>query len=348
MCYTIGMMKIDGRTLDHTTLEHLRHLAVQRVEDGERPSAVMKSMGFCRTSIYRWLRSYRKRGHAALASRKAKGPEPKLTDKQKKQVRRWIVGRDPRQYGFDFGLWTRRVVAEMIYERYGVTLTLPSVGHLLASLQITPQKPLRRAYERDEKAVEQWKRQTYPKLRKRAKRRGAEIFFLDEAGIQSDSPLGRTYGLKGRTPVVKTSGKRQRLNAISAVNAKGAFWYNVYGGKLNATLFIQFLKDFMKGRRKPVFLVVDGLPGHKAKSVSKYVQSLKGKLELHFLPPYAPDLNPDEFVWHYLKKNGTCKRPLRENESLKERVIEDLDAIKTDKALVRSFFEAESVAYTIY
>jgi transposase len=341
-------MRIDGRTLDHKTLEHLRHLGVQRVLDGERPSEVMKSLGFCRTSIYRWLRAHRRGGKKSLNSRKAMGPEPKLTEKQKIQVRRWIVGKDPRQYGFDFGLWTRRIVAEMIHERFGVSLTLPSVGRLLASLQITPQKPLRRAYERDEKAVEQWKQETYPKLRKRAKRRGAEIFFLDEAGIHSDSPLGRTYGLKGKTPVVKTSGRRQRLNAISAVNAKGAFWYKVYTGKLNAGLFIQFLKDFMKGKRKPVFLVVDGLPGHKAKSAGQYVQSLKGRLELHFLPPYAPDLNPDEFVWNHLKQNGTSKKPLRANESLKDRVTADLTAIKIDKSLVRSFFMAESVAYTIY
>jgi transposase len=341
-------MRIDGRTLDHRTLEHLRRLGVQRVLDGDRPSEVMQSLGFCRTSIYRWLRAHRRGGKKSLNSRKAKGPEPKLTDKQKVQVRRWIVGKDPRQYGFDFGLWTRRIVAEMIHERFGVSLTLPSVGRLLASLQITPQKPLRRAYERDEKAVEQWKQETYPKLRKRAKRKGAKIFFLDEAGIHSDSPLGRTYGLKGKTPVVKTSGRRQRLNAISAVNARGAFWYKVYTGKLNAGLFIHFLKDFMTGRRKPVFLVVDGLPGHKAKSVAQYVQSLKGRLELHFLPPYAPDLNPDEFVWHHLKQNGTSKKPLRATESLKDRVTADLTAIKIDKSLVRSFFMAESVAYTIY
>lgn len=348
MCYTRGMNRVDGRTLDHMTLEHLRRLAVQRVLAGERPSAVVESLGFYRTSIYKWLRTYRNHGKKALDSRKAKGPDPKLSDKQKARVRRWIVGRDPRQYGFDFGLWTRRIVAEMIRERFGVSLTLPSVGRLLASLQITPQKPLRRAYERDEKAVEQWKRETYPKLRKRAQRRGAKIFFLDEAGIHSDSPLGRTYGLRGKTPVVKTSGRRQRLNAISAVNARGAFWYKVYPGKLNATLFVRFLKDFMKRRRDPVFLVVDGLPSHKAKLVATYVQSLNGRLELHFLPPYAPDLNPDEFVWHHLKQNGTSKRPLRENESLKAHVIADLDAIKNDTPLVRSFFMAESVSYIIY
>jgi len=342
------MERKDGRSLDHKTLEHLRRLAVRRVEGGERPSVVIASLGLYRTSIYKWIRAHRRKGEAGLASRKSPGPTPKLTDAQKRKVRTWIVGKDPRQWGFDFGLWTRKIVQTMIQERFDVSLTLPSVGHLLTSLDITPQKPLRRAYERDEVAVTAWKEQTYPKLRSRAKRAGAEIYFLDEAGVRSDSPLGRTYGLKGRTPVVKTSGKRQAINAISAVNAKGAFWYNVYNGKLNAGLFIQFLCDFMKRRRKPVYMVLDSLPAHKAKSVKAYVTSLKGRLELHFLPTYAPDTNPDEFVWSHLKQNGTSKRPLRTDESLKARVTADLAAIQRNPYLVRSFFMAESVFYTIY
>jgi len=342
------MKRIDGRSLDHRTLEHLRRLAVQRVRDGEKPSAVVKSLGFCRTSIYKWLRSYRKGGAAALASHKSDGPTPKLTESQRQKVRSWIVGKDPRQWGFDFGLWTRKIVQQMLLDKFGVSLTLPSVGHLLTSLQITPQKPLRRAYERDEAAVTKWKEETYPTLRRRARRNKAEIFFLDEAGVRSDSPLGRSYGLKGRTPVVKTSGKRQSINAISAVNSQGAFWYNVYAGKLNGALFIQFLRDFMRRRRKPVYLVLDSLPAHKTKSVEAYVRSTEKKLELHFLPTYAPDTNPDEFVWHHLKQNGTSKKPLRTDESLKDRVTADLSAIQSDPALVRSFFMAESVAYTIY
>ena len=166
--------------------------------------------------------------------------------------------------------------------------------------------------------------------------------------MRSDSPLGRSYGLKGKTPVVKTSGQRQKINAISAVNAKGAFWYKVYSGMLNAALFLVMLKDLMRGRKQPVLLVVDGLPAHKAKSVAKYVQSTKGRLELHFLPPYAPDLNPDEFAWSHLKKNGISKKPLRKNEALRQRVEQDLAAIKQDRGLVRSFFEAPSVSYAIY
>ena len=332
--------------MDHKTLEHVRKLAIKRViEDGEAPSEVMKSLGLCRTTIYPWLRKYEDAGMEALVEKIAQGPQPKLTQKQRQQVKRWILGKDPRQYGFDFGLWSRRIVRELIEAKFGIELGLTAVGRLLASLDITPQKPLRRAYERDPALVDQWVKERYPELKKRAKRLGAKIFFQDEAGFQSDAPLGRTYGLKGKTPVVETSGQRQSLNVISALNARGEFWAATYTSKLNAELFVVFLEGFMKCQTGKVFLVVDGHPAHKAKLVQGYVQSLKGRLELHFLPPYAPDLNPDEFVWSYMKANGVSKKPLKQNESLQKRIEQDLNAVQRNRELVRSFFCAESVVY---
>lgn len=314
------MPKIDGRTLSHQTLADLRKLAVRRVvEEGEAASEVSKSLGFGRTSIYRWLRTYEEQGWEALVEKVAPGPEPKLNEKQRQQVRRWILGKDPRQYGFEFGLWTRRIVQALLQEKMGIELGVTAVGRLLASLNITPQKPLRRAYERDPQAVQRWLDETYPQLKQRAKALGAQIFFLDEAGFQSDPPLGRTYGLKGKTPVIQTSGRRQSINVISAVNARGAFWAATYDGKLNAESFVLFLQNFMKGRQK-VFLVVDGHPSHTAKAAERYVERLDGRLELHRLPTYAPDLNPDEFVWSHMKTNGVSKKPLKQHESLRDRV----------------------------
>lgn len=340
------MARIDGRTLDHDTNEYLRMLAVRRVvEDDEKPSDVMKSLGLCRTTIYRWLRAHEAGGLDALKATMAAGPQPKLNESQRQRVRKWILGKDPRQYGFDFGLWTRSIVAQLIESKMGIVMGLTAVGRLLASLDITPQKPLRRAYERDPQAVEQWLKKDYPKLRRRARRLGGTIFFLDEAGFSSEPSLGRTYGLKGHTPVVETTGQRQKVSAISAVSAKGGFWSKVYTGMFNAGRFIEFLKDFRRGGRGRVFLVVDGHPSHHAKSVRSYVESTRGMLELHFIPPYAPDLNPDEFVWQHAKTNGIAKKPLRKNESLKERVEKGLAAIKRDVALIKSFFHAPSVAY---
>ena len=199
--------------------------------------------------------------------------------------------------------------------------------------------------DRRRQAVKLWLAETYPKLKKRAKKLGAKIFFLDEAGFQSDPPLARTYGLKGETPVVQTSGQRQSINVISAVNARGEFWAATYDGKLNAESFVLFLQNFLKGCQGKVFLIVDGHPAHTAKAVERYVASLAGRLELHRLPSYAPDLNPDEYVWSYMKNNGVSKKPLKKNEALRARVEEDLLRIKADRRLVRSFFCAESVAY---
>lgn len=341
-------MKIDGRTLSHDTSETFRRLAVRRVKAGERPGAVMKSLGLCRTTIYKWLAAVKRGGERVLSARKHPGPKSKLTSKQKLQVRRWINGKDPRQYGFEFGLWTRKIVAELIREKFGITVSVTAVGRLLAELDITPQKPLRRAYERDPAAITRWTKEVFPALKKRAKRRKATIFFLDEAGVRSDQVLGRTWGLRGKTPEVPTSGKRQSINAISAIAATGAFWYEIYTERLNATKFLELLRRFMKGRTGPVLLILDGHPAHKAKIVAHYVQSLGGRLELHFLPGYAPELNPDEFVWNHLKREGVAKKPLRQGESLRERVRSDLARLKACRALVRSFFNAPSVVYTTY
>jgi transposase len=340
-------MKIDGRTLSHDTLETIRLMAVRRVEEGEKPIDVIKSYGFCRTVIYRWLRKNREGGQEALQSRKAPGPEPQLTVKQKEKVRIWINGKDPRQHGFDFGLWTRKTVAHLIEKKFGLRLGLTTIGRLLAELGITPQKPLRRAYERDPEAIAHWLKVEYPKLRRRAKARGADIFFLDEAGIRSDSPLGRTWAPRGQTPVVPTSGRRQAINAISAVNARGGFWYRTFTGSLNASRFLGFLQDFLRARRRPVFLVLDSHPSHRAKIVSQFIHEMKGRIELHFLPGYAPDLNPDEFVWNHLRAVGVTKKPLQKNESLRERVEADLARIKSLPRLVRSFFQAPTVSYAM-
>lgn len=258
---------------------------------------------------------------------------------------RWVNGKDPRQYGLDFGLWTRAIVAELIEQKFGIRLGLTAVGKLLAKLGLTPQKPLQRAYQRDPEAIEQWRRERYPAIVRQAKDEGADIFFWDESGFRADAVHGKTWGVRGQTPVVERLGQRQSISAASAVNAKGAFWFCTYTGALNAELFVVLLRKMMRYRRRPVHLVLDGLPAHKKACVKKYVESTDGKLTLHFLPGYAPDLNPDELVWSHVKRTGVARRPLRKGENLNEKITEQLAEIQDQPELVRSFFEAPSVAY---
>ena len=321
-------------------------MAMERLNEGEAASAVMASFGLCRTTIYKWQRKVREgKGLNALLSRRGSGRPRRLTPAQEKRVFRWVNGRDPRQYGFDFGLWTRHVVAQLIEDRFGVQLSLASVGTLLARLGLTPQKPLQRAYERDPEAIEAWKTQVYPKLAARAKKLGADIYFWDEAGFRADAVQGRTWSKKGQTPVIDVPAQRQTISAASAVNAKGAFWFATYQGGLNADLFVAMLRLLMRHRRRPLFLVLDNLATHKAKVVTQYVASTAGKLELHYLPGYAPELNPDELVWNYMKRTGTARRPLAKGEKLQDCIEADMMAIQFNPSLVRSFFSNPFVAY---
>jgi transposase len=341
------VMKRDGRSLDRRTQEAIRLMAIERIREGERPAEVIEAYGFNRTTVYKWIKAALRPGVGikALRSTKATGRPRSLTAKQEQQVFRWINGRDPRQYGLDFGLWTRAVVAELIEEQFGVRLCLTAVGELLARLGLTPQKPLQRAYQRDPQAIEKWQRETFPAIARRAKAEGAEVFFWDESGFRADTVHGKTWGVRGQTPVVERPGQRQSVSAASAVTAQGAFWFCVYEGALNGELFVELLKKMMYRRRTPVHLILDSLPAHKRAIVSEYVASTQGRLTLHFLPGYAPDLNSDELVWSHVKRTGPARRPLQKGETLREKIEEQLAQIQKLPSLIRSFFNAPSVAY---
>src|ERR1019366_5914351 len=332
---------------DHKTLESIRLMAVERVREGERASSVISSYGFNRTTIYKWLAvvASSSRGVKSLRSRPATGRPRTLTPRQEKQVFAWVNGKDPRQYGLDFGLWTRAIVSSLIEQKFAVKLGLTAIGELLAKLGLTPQKPLERAYQRNPEAIEKWKRETFPAIASAAKAAGGEVYFWDESGFRADTVHGKTWGKKGETPVIARPGQRQSISAASAVNAKGAFWYSTYQGGLNAILFVKLVKQMMRNRTKPVHLVVDGLPAHKTKMVKEYVDSTDGRLTIHVLPGYAPELNPDELVWSHVKRTGVSRMPLCKGEKLSEKIEEQLAVIKKMPRLVRAFFKTPCVAY---
>jgi len=340
-------MKRDGRKLDHRTLEEIRKMAVERVREGERASDVIASYGFHRCVIYRWLHAAGpgKKGLAALNARRATGRRRTLTEAQERRVFRWVHGKNPMQYGFDFGLWTRQIVRTLLLQKFGRKLSLASIGALLARQGLTPQKPLQRAYQRDPEAIERWQRETYPAIARSAKAEKGEVLFWDESGFRADTVHGKTWGLKGQTPVVSVPGQRQSISAASAVSATGAFWFVTYRGAINGTLFVDLLRQFMHRRKKPVHLVLDALPAHKYSLVKHYVASTRGRLTLHFLPGYAPELNPDELVWSHAKTKGLARAPLRKGETMQGRVQEQLYRIASNPRLVRSFFKHPHVAY---
>lgn len=339
------MNKHDGRTLRHDVLTELRKRAVSRVQEGESPEAVIRAMGFCRASIYNWLAMYRAGGWDALDARKRGGRPRKVSARMIAWVYRVVTSGDPRQYKFPFALWTRNAIAILLYRRYGVRLSANSVGRLLAHLGITPQKPLWRAYQQDPERVRQWIQAEYPAIARQAQQERAEIWFGDESGVRSDYHAGTTWAARGKTPVVRTTGARYRLNMLSAVNRRGKMRFMIEAKGLNADVMCRFLDRLMAGQKRRVFLILDGHPIHKSARLARKVTGFDGRLRLFLLPPYSPELNPDEGVWREVKGHRLGRAGIFGFADLKSKALGALRHLARRPDKVRALFRTHTTIY---
>jgi len=338
------MRETDARRLTHNELTELRKRGVSAVQGGQPAVLVAKVLGVQRSTLFGWLARYRRGGWSALDACKRGGRPPKLTAK----MLQWIyetVMKDPRQLEFPFALWTSAMVAELIWHQFHIRLSKASVCRLLNQLGLSPQRPLWRAFQKDSALVEQWVKEEYPKIRALARKQQAEIFFADEAGVRSDFHSGRTWAARGQTPVVATTGARFSCNMVSAISPRGAMRFMLVEGKLTSDVFVAFLKRLVHNQPHPVFLIVDGHPVHKSAAVARFVASTDGKLQLFRLPPYSPELNPDEQVWNHLKNHGVGKQPIAGPAHLKRMVYSHLRKIQKLPALVCSFFGTPETIY---
>jgi transposase len=290
------------------------------------------------------MKLYREGGEAALVSTKATGRPPTLTAKELDRLRRIVVGKNPRQMNLGPALWTLPLVQSLATKLFGVDLHKTTIARILHHLGLTPQRPVRRAYRRDDEACVRWMTEEFPRIVRTSKKRQSTLLFEDEAGVHEDGPLGTTWGTRGKTPVVGVTGLRRRINVISAVSPRGRLWFRCYRGRLNATSFIVFLKAVLKDVRGKIDMILDKHPAHVAAAVTKFVGKHSDRLRLHFLPGYAPDLNPDEHVWTYLK--GMFRRdPIHADEDFDDAVEKSMLQVQSDRALVRSFFGKAEVQY---
>jgi transposase len=335
----------DGRKLDHRTLEVLRLRAVEQVQAGAHPEDVAAALGLHRKTVYGWLAKFREGGRDALVAKPVPGRPPKLSGAQIARLYEMIVGADPAQFSFAFALWTRDMVRQVIRREFKVALSVVSVGRLLRTMGLSPQRPLYRAYQQNPEAVQHWKDEQFPAIRKQAKAEGATIYFADEAGIRSDYHAGTTWAPVGRTPVVRATGARFSINMLSAVSAQGALRFMVHEGTVNAAVFIDFCKRLLRDQPGPVYLVVDGHPAHRARATGEYVASTAGRLKLYFLPGYSPELNPDEWVWKNVKHDRAGKATVTNKDDLKATVVSALRRLQKLPALIRGFFADPCLRY---
>src|ERR1700758_1596889 len=315
------MRENDARRLSHETLEALRERAVRQVQEGESPETVAGVLGLHRSTVFGWLAQYRRGGWGALKAKPLFGRPPKLNGRALKWIFDTVTQKNPLQMKFAFALWTRERVVKLIKDKFKITLSLVSVGRLLAQLGITCQKPLHRALERNEALVQQWLKKDYPKIKALAQQERAEIYFGDAAHMRSDHHAGRSWGKRGETPVVASTGARYRMSLISAVTARGHMRFMIKEkGGVNADVFIEFLRRLMIGSKNKIFLIVDRGPAHVAKKTKSFVASLGDHLRLFSPPPYSPDRNPDELVWKHLKADRIGRASITSLYEFKQKV----------------------------
>ena len=315
-------MKIrDARSLPTVAQEDLRCKAVKAVLEGKKQVEIAKIFGVTRQAVGKWVKAYREGGTRILKA-KTKG-RPKggtLLPWQAAQIAKAVIDRHPEQLKLPFYLWTREAVSELIERKFGVLLSVWTVGRYLKRWGFTPQKPLRRAFERDPKAVRWWLEEEYPAIRKQAKTEGAEIYWGDEMGLRSDYVVGRSYGRRGKTPVIPGTGQRFGCNMISAITNRGRLNFMVFNRLFRVDVFLDFLKRLVRQAEHKVFLIVDGHPVHRSGKADAWIKKNAHRICLFFLPAYSPERNPDEMLNQDVKSNAVGRRRAHNQDELLKNV----------------------------
>ena len=340
-------MKIkDARSLSPTAQEALRQRAVNAVLQGKKRNEVAKIFGVSQTALRKWINLYQQGGYRALKAKKQGRPSRiSLKPLQAALTVRLIIGRQPDQLKLPFALWTRDAVAQLIEQKFGIRLSRWTVGRYLKRWGFTPQKPIRRAVEQDPEAVRQWLETEYPTIMKQAKHERAEIHWGDEMGVRSEHQAGRTYGRKGKTPVIPRTGKRFGCNMISTITNRGTLRFMVFRKQFNADVFLIFLRRLIKSAGRKVYLIVDRYSVHRAGKVKKWLEKHKEQMEIFYLPAYSPELNPDEMLNNDVKTNAVRRKRAEDADELVGNVRNYLRKRQKRPAVVIKYFHAKTVMY---
>lgn len=336
----------DARSLPAIAQEDIRRKVVKAVLDGKKQVEMAKLFGVTRQAVGKWVKAYREGGEKALkAKRRGRRKGGLLLPWQAAQISKAVVHRCPDQLKLPFCLWTREAVAQLIEQRFGVRLSIWTVGRYLARWGFTPQKPVRRAFEKNPKEVRRWLEEEYPQIQKQAKREKAEIYWGDEMGLRSDHAVGRSYGRRGQTPVIPGTGKRFGCNMISAITNRGRLNFMVFKKRFRSDVFLEFLRRLVRQSKRKVFLIVDGHPVHRSRNIKIWVEKNSHHIHLFFLPSYSPDLNPDELLNQDVKSNAVGRKRARNQQELTINVRSYLRSRQRQPYIVRQYFQEPHVQY---
>jgi transposase len=338
----------DGRRESNEVLDALRLRAVHARELGYSVGDIAAILGVREETVSRWCSKYDRGGQEALPGDRTGRPigsGRRLTREQEQSLQQLLETQSPQELGIASALWTRQAVQELVQQQCGIRLPIRTVGEYLRRWGFTPQKPVRKAYKQDPVAVAEWLETTYPEIEKRATQEGGEIHWGDETGVRSTCQHSRGYARPSQTPELKVPGSRFSVNMISTVTNPGKVRWMIYTGKMNAALFIVFLTRLIAGATKKVFLIVDHLSVHEAALVEEWLVDKKDRIEVFYLPKYAPERNPDEYLNCDVKANINTDGLPKDRAELTGKLRRFMQKLAKLPARVASYFEHKCIAY---
>lgn len=342
------MEKLDFRKLKSDERLIIRKRAISLIKSGKTQKEVAEVFGVRTNTVSSWVKCYKTSGEKGLKDikRGVKSEDKKLLSwRQEIGIQKMIIDKMPDQIKLPFSLWTRKAVKELIYREYGVVLAISTTGDYLRSWGFTTQKPKKKAYEQNPKAVKKWLKEEYPEIKKKAKSENAEIHWGDETGVKNNSQHGRSYSPRGKTPVRKTMGKRLSTNMISSVTNQGKVEFMIYSGTMNSDRLLKFLRQLIKNRERKIYLILDNLKTHHSLVVNKWIEKNKRSIELFFLPSYSPEKNPDEYLNCDLKQGLSQKPSPKNQDKLADQVKEHMTMLQNNEERVKKYFNHSEIRY---
>lgn len=336
----------DGRKIPDEVMLYIRIMAVHAVRElGQSPEEVIKAFNFNRHCIYDWLRLYDEGGYSALESISAPGAEALITPELDNWLKESVLNKTPVDFGYDSHLWTCQILIELLKKEFDVTVSESTVRLHLHQLGLSSQKPTYHDWDRDEREIEFFIDKKFPSIQRLAEKMEADIAFEDESGVGIMTRYGKTWGLRGETPVVNCTMKRGGYNVMSVVTAKGKMQYSIKEGNINGEIFIEFMKHLINNREHPLILLVDHASFHQSTAVRDFVRQNRTKLRIFFLPKHVPEMNPDEQVWNDIKTHQLGKQPIKNKSDLKKRLRSALASLQKNAHKIISFFELKDTQY---
>lgn len=336
----------DGRKIPDEVMSYLRKMAVYAVkEKGESPETVAKTYNFSRYCIYKWIKIYEEKGYDGLNTSKPSGAERIITSEMDSWIKETILSKTPLDFDYETHLWTSLIIAQLLKKEFDIEVCDDTVSLHLKEMKLSYQKPCYFDKKRSEDEIDYFLNEKFPRIMRLADKIKADIAFEDESGFKINAHSGRTWGLKGKTPIIPVSTQRGGINVLSAVMPEGKMQYSLSEKTIDSNRFIKFLKQLIQNRENPLILLADRVPFHRSKKVRDFVKKNRSKLRIYFLPRYAPDFNPDEQVWNEMKNNRIGKETILNKSDLKERLKSELASLQKATNRIISFFQMPNTQY---